>query len=95
MFLYQSSSAMAAKLEACFPHVWREILAMSVMRCMEQCPFKRIGHHYSLSYLSEVLGDLSLSPAAITGLLKKIGTDRGAIRQYMKGSLPDSVKRGI
>jgi transposase len=87
MFLYQSSSAIAAKLEACFPLVWREILAMAVMRCMEQCPFKRIGHHYSLSYLSEVLGDLSLSPAAITGLLKKIGTDRGAIRQYMKADL--------
>jgi len=87
MFLYQSFFARIPRLEECFPRVWKEILAMAVMRCMEQCPFKRIGHHYSLSYLSQVLGDLPLSPAAVTGLLRQIGTDRGAIRRYMKGDL--------
>jgi len=54
---------------------------------MEQFPFKRIGHHYSLSYLSRVLGDLPLSPATVTGLLRQVGTDRGAIRRYMQEDL--------
>ena len=87
MFLYQSAADMVIRLQTCFPHVWREILAMAVLRCVEPGPFKRIGHQFTLSYLSQVLGNLSLSPPAITDLLKKIGTDRGAIGRYMKNDL--------
>ena len=90
MFLYQSSAFISSKLQACFPHLWREIMAMAIMRCIEQCPFKRIDYQYSLSYLSQILGDLSLSPATITSLLRTIGTDRGAINRFMKSDLDRS-----
>ncbi|MCF7946778.1 MAG: transposase [Spirochaetia bacterium] len=87
MYLYESSSQIMKHLEECFPHIWKEIFAMALLRCKEQTPFKRMGYHYSTSYLSKILGPLSLSASSITKLLKQIGTDRQAIRRYMMGDL--------
>jgi len=90
VYLYESSQAMIERLKLCFPHRWKEVFAMAYLRCTEQSPFKRMGYYYSTSYLSQILGKLSLSPASISNLLKQIGTDRGAIRQYMQADLDNS-----
>ncbi len=89
-FLYEASSHIIERLRKCFPRRWKELFAMAFLRCTEQSPFKRMGYYYSTSYLSQLLGNLSLSPAAVTKLLKEIGTDRGSIKQFMQADLDES-----
>lgn len=93
VFLYAlaGDNGIPPRLQECFPGLWREILAMAIITCREQSPFKRMEYHYSVSYLSQLLGPLSISPSSITSLLKKIGTDREAIRSYMGKDLTGGI----
>lgn len=83
-FLYQRAAQMAERLEPLFPGTWKEILALAIIKCKDDAPFKRASFHYETSYLSIILGRLDIGSSTITSLLKKIGTDRDAITTYMK-----------
>jgi len=86
-FLFQRAQQMAERLEPLFPGIWKEILALAIIKCKDDAPFKRVSYHYETSYLSHILGRLDLGASTITSLLKRIGTDRDAIATYMRQDL--------
>lgn len=86
-----NETGMSERLRKTFPDSWRSLLSISILIAQHRCPLKRIGHLYSLSCLSETFGDLPLSPASLTGLLKETGTARGSIVSYMKEDLEGAI----
>lgn len=86
--LLRLTGEMRGRLAGLFPDCWREVFAMALLKCKERPRFRRMGFHYEASFLEQCLGGLSLSPARVTALLRRVGADRGAIREYMRGDLP-------
>ncbi len=72
-----------AALKKHFPKDADKLFALSALRLIEKCPFKRIGEAYTGSYLSEQHGKLALSSASISNFLKEFGKDRTAIRTLL------------
>ena len=89
-FLLGLTASMRSRLAALFPDCWREIFDMAFLKCKEQSRFRRMDFHYGTSFIVQCLDSLSFSAGRITALLRRIGTDRGAIREYMKENLPSS-----
>ena len=87
-FLLGLTASMRRRLAALFPDCWREIFGMALMKCKERSRFRRMDFHYGTSFVSQCLGGLSLSAGRVTALLRHVGTNRDAIRKYMKGDLP-------
>jgi len=77
------SPEIIAGLKEFFPSLWREIYATALMRLLYGKEFSRVGLHYECSFLSETLPGLSLSPGAMTPLLRRLGMDRGAIKGFL------------
>ena len=86
--LFKLTSSMRERLARFFPDCWREIFAMALMKCKEQSRFRRMDFHYRTSFASQCLGNLSLSPARITAMLRNVGTRRDAMGCYMREDLP-------
>ena len=87
-FLLGLTSSMRTRLARLFPDCWREIFGMALLKCKEQSRFRRMDFHYETSFISQCLGSLSLSAGRVTTLLRHIGLNREAIREYMKEDLP-------
>ena len=87
-FLLGLTGPMRKRLAALFPDCWRELFAMALLKCKERSRFRRMDFHYGTSFMAQCLGGLHLSAGRVTELLRHVGTDRGAIREYMKGDLP-------
>lgn len=88
-FLLGLSGKMRERLAALFPDCWREIFALAMLRCKERTHFRRMDFHYHASFIEQCAGGLALSPGRVTALLRRVGADRGAIREYMRGDLRD------
>lgn len=73
-----------SSLKKHFPEDADKLFALSALRLIEKCPFKRIGEAYANSYLSERHGKLALSSASISNFLKEFGKDRPAIVEFLK-----------
>jgi len=86
--LFKLTSSMRERLARFFPGCWREIFAMALMKCKEQSRFRRMDFHYRTSFASQCLGNLSLSPARITAMLRDVGARRDAMGCYMREDLP-------
>ena len=67
-----------------FPQDADKLYALSILRLIEKCPFKRINEAYNHSYLSEIYGKLSLSSASLSNFLKEFGKHRTAIVEFLK-----------
>ena len=89
-FLLRLTASMRSRLAALFPDCWREIFGMALLKCKEQSRFRRMDFHYGTSFVSQCLGGLSLSAGRVTTLLRHVGANREAIREYMKGDLPSN-----
>lgn len=87
-FLLGLTFSMRTRLARLFPDSWREIFGMALLKCKEQSRFRRMDFHYETSFISQCLGSLSLSAGRVTTLLRHIGLNREAIREYMKEDLP-------
>jgi hypothetical protein len=72
------------ELRKSFPVYGEHIFAISALRVIEQCPFKRIEHYYKNSYLSELYKGLNLSGKDISELLKNFGGDREEMVKFMR-----------
>ncbi len=72
------------RLEAIFPGYWQEILVISILRTIYQCPMKNIESLYLDSYLSNELSILKLSGKQISYLMQEIGRQRDKIVQFMQ-----------
>ena len=67
-----------------FPKEADRLFALSAIRLIEKCPFKRASEAYNSSYLSELHGKLSLSSASLSNFLKEFGQNRTAIIEFLK-----------
>ena len=89
-FLYEIGTDILEELRYRFPSEGEKIFALAVLRIIERCPFKRADFLYERTYLSELFGKLSLSPASISRLLQDFGTKRvqhvGFMKEYLKDS---------
>lgn len=82
-FLQAHCRDIADVLSKEYPREWKRILAFSMFRLMHNSPIKNLSHHYSASYISETMGNLSLSPKVMGVFLRDIGRDREAMKRFL------------
>lgn len=75
------------RLERLFPASWRGIYALAVTRALREPALRRSAAHLEDSALFEALGRPSLTPVAISALLRGLGRDRATVCGYMRESL--------
>ena len=80
---FMISERIRQKLEEVFPDEYEMIIAISFLRAVNRCPFKRIEHHYVHSYLSEYIPDLKLSAKSISSFLRQLGQQRQQMVEFM------------
>ena len=78
-------------LEKLYKHfekkIAQEIWAVSMLRLISPCPFRRIEEHYQMSWMSKILPGLSLSKSSITNLIDHVGNNRAACAAFMRDTL--------
>jgi len=80
---YTLSKEIRHKLIEIFPDSHQMIYVISFLRLINRCPFKRIEHHYTHSYISEIFPDIRLSGKNISLFLRDLGNCRGDIVEFM------------
>ena len=71
-------------LQKHFPKQWQSIIALVYGRLIHHSAMKNMEYHYLHSYLSEQYPGLSLSPKALTTLLRELGVNRSGITSFFK-----------
>ena len=84
MLLTHITKDISTKLQQLFPNVWKELLVISILRIIHQCPMKNIDNLYYDSDLSNKYSGLELSGKNISLLLKYIGAHRVEMVDFMK-----------
>jgi transposase len=82
-FIRTYCSDITEPLKVFFQHRWEWILVALYCRLLHTSPLKNMGYHYRKSYLSEEL-NISVTPSAISMMLRDIGKDRKPVTDYMK-----------
>ena len=77
------SKEIQVKLKEIFPKYYMMIYAISFLRTINKCPFKRIEHYYLNSYISEIYQDLKLSGKSISSFLRELGQQREQMVAFM------------
>jgi transposase len=81
-------------LSALYDHfdddVAQRVWAMSLLRLVNECPFRRIDARYEASWMSRLLPSLSMSPPSITRLLDVVGGSRRACAGFMRSTMAPS-----
>jgi transposase len=67
-----------------YPYNWKEIISFVFLRLIQPLPLKSIQYLHEKTYLSKLFHDISLSPKAISVLLKDIGDDFNTRNNFMK-----------
>lgn len=70
-------------LKTHYPTWWKEILTIAIFRLIHQTPLKNTNFYYQTSYLSETLPNADLTSKTLGPLLRKIGTERETITNFM------------
>jgi hypothetical protein len=81
-FLLSYCSDIIDPLKDYFSQQWEWILVALYCRLLSTSPLKNMGYYYRKSFLSEEL-NVSVTPAAISQLLKDLGKNRIPIADYM------------
>jgi transposase len=84
IFYHIISSNIFTSLQEIFPEYSKEILVISIMRTIYQCPMKNVESLYLDSYLSNIFGDLKLSGKDISNMMQIIGRGRENIVKFMQ-----------
>ncbi|MDR1896171.1 MAG: transposase [Prevotellaceae bacterium] len=77
-----SCSDIIEPLKMYFSRQWEWMLVALYCRLLHTSPLKNMGYYYKKSYLSEEL-DISVTPSAISSMLKDIGVNRIPMTDYM------------
>jgi len=87
-YLYSIAGDLLEELKECFDKRTAEsIWAVSMIRLIAPCPFRRIEDRYQTSWLSKILPKLNLSKNAMTTLIDQIGGNRAACAAFMRGTM--------
>ena len=65
----------------------QQIWAISMLRLISPCPFRRIEEHYETSWMSKMLPGLPLSKSTITDVIDCVGNNRTACAAFMRDTL--------
>jgi transposase len=88
-FLLQHISGdLISALKLYFPE-WKEIFVFACMRLVHVSPMKNVEFHYRTSFLSETLREAHVSPDVLGDMLRRIGTDRKSMTDFMKSFMKD------
>ncbi len=67
-----------------YPYNWEEMISFVFLRLIQPLPLKSVQYLHEKTYLSRLFPDASLSPKALSGLLKNIGNDFKTRNNLMK-----------
>ena len=81
--LLEISGDIQAALKDNFPE-WREIFVFACMRLIHNTPIKNLEFHYSESFLSEEMKDVTTYPKHTGEMLRSIGMDRSSMKKFME-----------
>ncbi len=85
--LMDISGDIRSALQDLFPE-WKEIFIFACMRIIHNSPIKNVEFHYSESFLSEIMKDVSTYPKHIGDMLGSVGMDRSSITKFLERFLP-------
>lgn len=77
-------SEYSTALEKVFPNEWKEILAIAYCRFVYRCPLKSIPFRLASSYLPDQFEIKPFGEKHASGILNRIGGQRGKVLQYMQ-----------
>ena len=87
-FILSISEDILVSLKEVFPaKMAEEIYAVSILRLISPCPFRRVGDHYQTSWLSQHYPGLRLSKTSITKLIDDVGNDRRSCAAFMRNTM--------
>jgi transposase len=88
--LMKHSEDIFIELKKHFPNEAEQLMVLSIIRVIEQSPFKRIDHLYRHSYLSEVFKNLNLSGKDLSLFLRHFGDNREKMLQFMRSFIGEN-----
>jgi hypothetical protein len=65
----------------------QKIWAISMLRLISPCPFRRIEEHYQTSWMSKTLPGLAMSKSSLTKLIDQVGNNRKGCAAFMRNML--------
>lgn len=83
LMLQHISSDLISALKLYFPE-WKEVFIFACMRLVYNSPMKNVDFYNRTSYLSETIGNAHLSADVLGDMLRKIGADRKAMKDFMQ-----------
>ena len=83
---------MRARLQRHFPDDWRAMYALAVVRAIREAALRRAAAHLADSALSRALGHPSLTPAATSSLLRRVGRNRATCCAYMREDIAANTR---
>lgn len=86
-FLYHQNLDILEKLKQYFPFTWQKIFALAVMRCKNINTLNAVDVMYEKTWISSILGKMSLSPGTLSKDLRVLGRERGQTVSYMRDNL--------
>lgn len=72
------------RLKQFFPQEWTRITALAYCRLRSQSPLRRVLGDFSDSFMSEKIGSRGLSPNALSGFLRELGSRRDRMTDFMR-----------
>lgn len=72
------------RLKQFFPQEWTRITALAYCRLRNQSPLRRVLGDFSDSFMSEKIGSRGLSPNALSGFLRELGSRRDRMTDFMR-----------
>lgn len=93
MYLIKENQEIVEGLKEFFPSQWKELFVLSCLRLMHKSPLKNMGLYYQDSWFSEEIKEVSFYPQDIQRLLKRIGSDRGRIGEFLRDLMEE--KEGV
>lgn len=80
-FLFLMAQDIIEHLKRYFPGCWRELLACALIKVLQPTPLKRMKSVWETLHLSQDL-DASLSPKALSGILRDVGANYAAQKSF-------------
>jgi transposase len=79
-----NESNLISQLKEHYPYNWEDIISFVFLRLIQPLPLKSVQYLHEKTYLSKMFHSISLSPKALSGLLKEIGDDFNTRNNLMK-----------
>ncbi|UCE53602.1 MAG: transposase [Desulfobacterales bacterium] len=83
-FILQQFKEYIETLEKFFPDIWKQLVVLTFIRLVYQCPIKNIQFRFEHSFLSEIYHEINVIDKKVTTLLRQLGLAREKVVNYMR-----------